>query len=308
MYAKIAGTGSFLPKRVVTNDEIAEHVETSDEWIVSRTGVRTRHVVEEETAVSMAIAASENALENSGVNPEEIDLIIVSTVSTEQSLPCVACEVQAAIGAVHAMCFDMNVACAGFITAYQVALAQMEAGFVKKALTVGSESLSHIVDWKDRGTCILFGDGAGAAVVVAEESEESNRVILHADGSRGHVLSCKAGQNIQMDGREVFKFAVREVPNVIQEILKKQNLEAEEIDYYVLHQANERIIEAVAKRLKVDMSHFPCNVDQYGNMSSASIPVLLDELNRSGKLKRGMKLILAGFGAGLTWGGTCLKW
>lgn len=334
MFARISGTGSFIPKRVVTNDDIALHVDTSDEWIVSRTGVRTRHVVGNETAVSMAIAAAKNALADANVQADEIQMIIVATVSAEQSLPCVACEVQAAIGADHAVCFDVNTACTGFITAYQLAVSQMRSGFAEHILLVATESLSHLVDWTDRGTCILFGDGAGATIITAndeplmerEETTKANTVtehgetikantvkgcdpiVLHADGSRGHVLSCSVGNYIQMDGREVYRFAVSEVPKVIHEILEQQDLRAEDIDYFILHQANQRIIETIAKRLKIGMDRFPCNVDKYGNMSSASIPVLLDEMNRSGKLKRGMKLILAGFGAGLTWGAAYVEW
>lgn len=332
MVAGISGTGSFIPERVMTNEEIALHADTSDEWIVSRTGVKTRHVVDGDTAVSMAIAAAENALDNAKVQADELDLIIVATVSAEQSLPCVACEVQAAIGAEHASCFDINTACTGFITAYQLAIAQIQAGFAKQVLLVATESLSHLVDWTDRGTCILFGDGSGAAIVTADERNDptvpsadeagegdstvpsadedrkNDSIVLHADGSRGNVLSCSIGNCIQMDGREVYKFAVSEVPKAIREVLEQQNLQPQDVDYFILHQANKRIIETIAKRLKASMDQFPYNVDRYGNMSSASIPVLLDEMNRSGKLKRGMKLILAGFGAGLTWGAAYLEW
>ncbi len=322
MFARISGTGSFIPERVVTNDDIALHVDTSDEWIISRTGVRTRHVVENETAVSMAIAAAKNALADANIQADEIQMIIAATVSAEQSLPCVACEVQAAIGADHAVCFDVNTACTGFITAYQLAVSQMRSGFAKQILLVATESLSHLVDWTDRGTCILFGDGAGATIITANDEPLMERgetikvntvkgcdpIILHADGSRGHVLSCSAGSYIQMAGREVYRFAVSEVPKVIHEILEQQDLQTEDIDYFILHQANQRIIETIAKRLKVGMDRFPCNVDKYGNMSSASIPVLLDEMNRSGRLKRGMKVILAGFGAGLTWGAAYVEW
>lgn len=309
MFARIAGTGSFIPPKIITNDQIAQRVDTSDDWIMSRTGVKTRHVVENETAVSMAVESANRALENAGIEANELDMIIATTVSAEKNLPCVACDVQALIGAEHAICFDVNAACAGFITAYQLADAQIQAGFAKKILLVATESLSHIVDWDDRGTCILFGDGAGATVVIVEEgANTSGHVILHADGNRGHVLTNNDKGFVQMDGKEVYKFAVREVPNVIHDVLIQENLEAKDIDLFVLHQANARIIETVAKRLKISMDHFPCNVDQYGNMSSATIPVLLDELNRSGRLKKGIKLILAGFGAGLTWGGMYLEW
>jgi 3-oxoacyl-[acyl-carrier-protein] synthase-3 len=317
MFAKIAGTGSYLPAKLVDNEELSKTVDTSDEWIRTRTGVCSRHIANEDTVVSMSIAAAKEALLDADVSPEDIDLIIVSTVSSEQLLPCAACEVQAAIGAVNAACFDLNAACTGFISAYQVAAAQMKAGMIKKALLIGAECLSNIVDWTDRGTCILFGDGAGAAVVTCENEDILIPAILQADGSKGKVLSCNSGigcekapygKYVYMDGREIYKFAVKQVPKVIQQILKKAECEADEIDYFILHQANKRIIESIAKHLHQDLNKFPMNMMENGNMSSASIPVLLNQLNKQGRLKPGMKVIIAGFGAGLTWGGTYLEW
>ena len=319
MFAKIAGTGSALPERVVDNFEIAQNVDTSDEWIQSITGVRTRHIAGEETAVSLAIDASKEAIKDAGISPEEIDLVIVSTVSAEQLLPCLACEVQAAVGADNAAAFDVNAACTGFITAYQIAVGQMKAGLAKTALIIGTECLSNIVDWTDRGTCILFGDGAGAAVLKADTTCETEilPMVLHADGRKGGVLTCGSGTGngksaygryVQMDGKEIYRFAVKEVPMVIKELLSLSGWEAGDVDYFVLHQANRRIIEAIAKRLHLDESRFPMNMMDNGNMSSASIPVLLDSMNKKGMLKPGTRLIIAGFGAGLTWGGTCLTW
>ena len=319
MFVKIKGTGSCLPEKVLDNAAISRLVDTNDEWIQSRTGIKSRHIVGKETAVSMAAVAAEKALEDAGITAEEIDLLIVSSVSSEQLLPCTACSVQKELGAVNAAAFDLNAACSGFIVAYQMAAGQIKAGLSKKALLIGVECLSNIVNWKDRGTCILFGDGAGAAVISAEE--EGNIEIpsvLHSDGSRGEVLTCKnpTGERIDgslegyvaMDGREIYKFAVRQVPAVIDEILEKAEKSVEEIDLFVLHQANRRIVEAIAKRLKQPIEKFPMDMMQNGNMSSASIPVLLDELKKAGKLQPGMKIVVAGFGAGLTWGGMYLEW
>lgn len=319
MFVKIAGTGSFLPERVVDNFEIARMVDTSDEWIQTRTGIRTRHIAGKETVASMAAESAKRAIEDAGISPEEIDLIIVSTVSAEQSLPCVACEVQKEIGAVRAAAFDLNSACSGFITGYQMAAGQMKAGLAKMALVIGSECLSNYVDWSDRGTCILFGDGAGAAILRADGAPEELEIpsVLHADGSKGDSLTCSLGHGkdkvpydeyYRMDGRAIFKFAVRKVPEVIREVLSLSGHSVEEIDYFVLHQANRRIIEAIAKRLRQDEARFPMNIMDNGNISSACIPMLLDDMNRKGLLKPGMKLVLAGFGAGLTWGGFYLEW
>lgn len=319
MFVKIAGTGSFLPERVVDNFEIARMVDTSDEWIQTRTGIRTRHIATDETVAGMATEAAKKAVENAGITPEEIDLIIVSTVSAEQSLPCVACEVQKALGAKGAAALDVNSACSGFITGYQMAAGQIKAGLAKTALVIGSECLSNYVDWTDRGTCILFGDGAGAAILKADCAPEDLRIpcVLHADGSKGDSLTCSLGHGknkvpydeyYRMDGRAIFKFAVKKVPEVIHEVLDLSGHTVEEIDYFILHQANKRIIDAIAKRLRQDESKFPMNIMDNGNISSACIPMLLDDMNRKGFLKPGMKLVLAGFGAGLTWGGFYLEW
>lgn len=322
MFVKIKGTGSCLPEKVLDNFEISQLVDTNDEWIQSRTGIASRHIVGEETAVSMAAEASKKALEDAKVTAEEIDLLIVSSVSSEQLLPCTACSVQKEIGAVNAAAFDLNAACSGFIVAYQMAAGQIKAGLSKKALLIGVECLSNIVNWQDRGTCILFGDGAGAAVISADEENDEESIeipsVLHSDGSRGEVLTCKnptgaredgslAGY-VAMDGREIYKFAVRQVPIVVNEILEKAQKSVDEIDLFVLHQANKRIVEAIAKRLKQPIEKFPMDMMQNGNMSSASIPVLLDELKKAGKLQPGMKIVVAGFGAGLTWGGMYLEW
>lgn len=327
MIGKICGTGSCVPDHILDNDDLSQMVETSDAWIRERTGVVRRHIIEEETTVSMAEEAARRALENGNVRAEEVDLLIVSTFTSEVMLPCAACEVQKELGAVNAACFDLNAACTGFLFAYNTAQAYIAAGLCRTALLIGSESLSNMVNWKDRGTCILFGDGAGAAVLKAEPGELPSPV-MHSDGEAGKALTLasrhrkgwveEAGQInrlaihpeefIQMDGREVFRFAVKKVPEVIHELLDASGMNLEQIDYFVLHQANKRIVESVAKRLEVDIEKFPMNLQEYGNTSSASIPILLDEMNRDGSLKKGQTIVLAGFGAGLSWGAAVLKW
>lgn len=323
MTMKIIGTGSALPEKVATNFDMAKIVETSDEWIRERTGIVERHIATEDTVSTLAAKAALKALEDAGKKAEEIELIIVATCSPEMELPCCACQVQSIIGATNATAFDLNAACSGFLFGLSTAYGYMCAGVYKNALVIGSEVLSKIVDWTDRSTCVLFGDGAGAAVVEMQEGDAPGMLGISqgADGTKGMVLSCPDRvlnnpyvQNpteigyVQMDGQEVYKFATRQVPLCIQKALEKANLTAEDIDLFVLHQANIRIIEAVAKRLKSDLSKFPTNLARVGNMSSATIPVLLDELNKEGKIKRGDKIVLSGFGAGLTYGACVLVW
>ena len=330
---RITGTGSALPGRIVTNKELEQLVETSDEWIRERTGIAERHVSVGETVVTLASEAARKALEQAGKTAEEIDLILVASCSPEQYLPCCACQVQAAIGAVNALAFDVNAACSGFLFALNTADAYLRTGLAENALVIGSEVLSKLVDWTDRGSCILFGDGAGAVVV--EQCEAPAGILgraLHSDGTGGGVLQCgarelttpyartsaaKTDQNqptdgrehfIQMDGQEVYRFATRRVPQCIEEALSDAGLAVPDIDLFILHQANARIIDAVAKRLHADRDKFPTNLERVGNMSSASIPVLLDELHRQGRLHCGDRIVLAGFGAGLTIGACVMTW
>lgn len=307
MVGKIQGTGSYVPEKVVHNSDLAKTIDTSDEWIRERTGIERRHIIEEDTTVSMAAKAAERALENAGITAQEVDLILLSTVSSNVILPSTACEVQKLIGAVNAVCFDINAACSGFLFALNTAQAYIHAGMIKTALLIGAESLSNIVDWKDRGTAILFGDGAGAVVLSAEEGTIFP-CVMHSDGVKGDALLCAPDTYVQMDGQAVFKFAVRQVPACIEELLTACDKKPEDIDLFILHQANLRIVEGVAKRLGMDIERFPMNLMEYGNTSSASIPILLDELNREGKLKQEMKLVFAGFGAGLSWGAAYLEW
>lgn len=323
MSIRIIGTGSALPEKCVTNDDLAKLMETSDEWIRERTGIGSRYLSTGETAASLAAKACERALEDAGKDAGEVELLMAATCSPEMALPCTACQIQAGIGAKGAVAFDLNAACAGFLFALNTAYAYIEAGIYKNALIVGTEVLSKLMDWTDRSTCILFGDGAGAVFVEKCASGESGILgfAQHSDGNRGGVLKCAArGLNnpyftespdsefVQMDGREVFAFAVRQVPAAILEALGKAGLKPEDVDLYVLHQANRRIIEGISKRLCVDLSKFPMNLDRVGNTSSAAIPLLLDELSRSGRLERGMTTVLSGFGAGLTYGACVLKW
>lgn len=321
MAVKIIGTGSALPRKTVTNDDLAQLVDTSDEWIRERTGIGGRHISTGETVVSLAAEACEKALESAGRNASGVDMLLVATCTPEVGIPCAACQVQSLLGAAHAVAFDLNAACAGFLFALNTAYAYIEAGIYENALVVGSEVLSKIIDWTDRGTCVLFGDGAGAVLVERSEQPGILGFVQHSDGTKGEVLKCESRQLknpyvsmpfnnpfVKMDGREVFAFAVRQVPASIREVLEQVQLAPDDVDLYVLHQANRRILEGIAKRLTVDMGKFPMNLDRVGNMSSAAIPVLLDELNRDGQLREGMTLVLSGFGAGLTYGACVLKW
>lgn len=326
MITRIIGTGSCLPKQVVTNDDLSQIMDTSDEWISSRTGIRQRHLAKEETTASMSAQAAEKALESAGVEALEVDLIIVGTISGDYVTPSTACEIQARLGAVNAVAFDINAACSGFMYALNTAHAYLQMGIYRTALVLGAETLSKIIDWEDRSTCVLFGDGAGAAVVRAYEEQEVHSGGLRAfeqgsDGAKGMVLACPGRRNnnpyvqnptelsyVSMDGQEVYRFAVSTVPASIQRVLCKSGLKEGDIKYYVLHQANVRIIQSVAKRLKEDIAKFPISLDYYGNISAASIPILLDEMNRKGMLEPGDKIVMSGFGAGLTWASSVIEW
>ena len=321
MSIRIMGTGSALPEKTVSNLELTELVDTSDEWIRERTGIAQRHISTGETLVTLTAEACGRALENAGRDASQVELLLVATCSPERGIPCAACQVQRVLGAGNAAAFDLNAACSGFLFALHTACAYVEAGIYQNALVAGGEVLSKIVDWTDRGTCILFGDGAGAVFVEKSTTGGILGFVQHSDGTRGDVLKCdsRALKNpyvelpmetefVQMDGREVFSFAVRQVPACIREVLTKTGVKAEEVDLFVLHQANRRILETIAKRLAVDPKRFPMNLDRVGIMSSASIPVLLDELNRSGRLERGSRIVLAGFGAGLTYGACLVEW
>ena len=318
--SEIIGHGHYLPAKTLTNDDMAKMVETSDEWISSRSGIKERRVAKEENTTSLAILAGKRALENAGIASEEIEVIIVATCTPDYFFPNTACQVQEAIGAKNAVAFDLSAACSGFLFALSTAQAYIKGGIYQKALIIGAETMSKMIDWSDRSTCVLFGDGAGAAVVSAEETGVLE-LVQKSNGAGKGVLSCKARETrnllnhesetkeyLYMEGQPVFKFAVKTVPECVEEVLKKAEVKKEEIRYYILHQANSRIIQSVAKRLKEPEEKFPMNLSLYGNTSAASIPILLDEMNRNGMLNRGDKLVLSGFGAGLTWGAVLLEW
>lgn len=320
MTTKIIGIGSYVPDTVVTNQDLMKFLDTDDAWIRERTGICERRVSKDMGTCGLAIEAAKRAIDDAGIDPKEIDLIVLATSSGDRAFPAAAMDVQAAIGAVNAVGFDITAACSGFIFGLHIAHSFFAAGIYKTALIIGAETLSKVVDWTDRGTCILFGDGAGAAVVRASETGII-RTLMGSDGTKGWTLECQA-RNLgncvngikpelgfmKMDGKEVFKFAVRKVPEIVAQILEDAQMDPEEIKYFVLHQANFRILEVASRRLKVPMDRIPVNIDRYGNTSAASVPILLDELKRDGKLERGDKLVLAGFGSGMTWGATLLEW
>lgn len=335
MIARIIGTGSCLPESIVTNDDLAGIMDTSDEWIASRTGIRKRHLAKDETTAFMASEAARKALENAGIEADKVDMIIVGTITGDYITPSTACQVQGRLGAVNAVAFDINAACSGFMYALHTAYAYLQTGIYKTVLVLGAETLSKIMDWTDRSTCVLFGDGAGAAVVQAFEeggqqaSEkemmgERNGLLAFeqgSDGARGMVLNCRGRLNhnplttnpfapsyVSMDGQEVYKFAVSTVPVSIRRVLGKAGVEVGDIKFFILHQANLRIIQSVAKRLKADVDKFPVSLDHCGNISAASVPVLLDEMNRKGMLNRGDKIVMSGFGGGLTWASAVIEW
>lgn len=334
---RIAGYGAGLPALAVTNDDLAKVVDTSDEWISSRTGIRERRLVVGESLTDLCETAAKKALAQAGVKPEELDLIIVATLTADMPLPNASSMLQKRIGAVKATCFDISAACSGFIYALNTAQLYIRGGAAKKALVIGGEVLSKLLDWTDRTTCVLFGDGAGAAVLTESETEGILGVTTGSDGTKGMALNFmereishpflkekaedngsadgenaagsgfKTSRYLYMAGPEIFKFALTKVPQSIFEVLEKTGYKAEDIDYFVLHQANFRILSSVAKRLKVQEEKFYVNLDRCGNTSAASIPMALAEMSERGMLKKGMKLVIAGFGGGLTWGAALIE-
>ena len=317
MTGKIIGLGAYLPEKVLTNDDLSKMVETNDEWITERTGIKERRISDPLTdkPSQMVVKAALQAVEDAGIDPKEIDLIITASTTSDLMFPTLSCVIHEALGCSEECgTFDVNSACPGWIAAFNAAQGFIETGNAKLALVAGVECTSNFVNWEDRGQCILFGDGAGAAILKAEEGKP-NQFIMRSSGRRKDCLHCdnavqparvdeegfKELTKFNMDGREVFKFAVTEVPKIIRDLAAKYDFELEDIDWFVLHQANARIIEATSKKLKVGIEKFPMNIMRTGNTSSASIPVLLKEMKDNGQLKKGMKLVLASFGGGLTW-------
>ncbi|MFD0727371.1 beta-ketoacyl-ACP synthase III [Lysobacter brunescens] len=322
VYARIAGTGSHLPAKVVTNDDLAKIVDTSDEWIATRTGIRQRHVASaEETTSELGYQAALRALEAAGVQPSELELIVVGTTTPDLIFPSTACLIQHRLGAEGCAAFDVNAACSGFIYALTVADKFIRSGAVKTALVIGAETLTRMLDWNDRGTCVLFGDGAGAVVLKADEETGVLSTHLHADGGKKELLwnpvgvsagfkpdEPNAGVRVLMTGNEVFKHAVKALDSVVEETLEANNLDRHDIDWLIPHQANLRIIEATAKRLDMPMERVIVTVDKHGNTSAGSVPLALDLAVRSGKVQRGQLLLLEAFGGGFTWGSALLRY
>jgi 3-oxoacyl-[acyl-carrier-protein] synthase-3 len=309
----ILGTGAHAPAKVLTNHELARTVETTDEWIVTRTGIRERRIAgKNETTSLMAAAASRAALADAGIEAAQVDLIIVATLTPDQPMPATACLVQHLLGVpVRAACYDLNAACSGFLYALDTAWALLGSGRYRHALVIGAEKLSSIVDWTDRSTCVLFGDGAGAVVLgPARGGAKILGMRLYAEGAHAGLLAVPRGPRscIQMKGREIFKIAVREMEDAAREILEQHGLAATSIACVIPHQANLRIIESLAQYLGLPLERFVVNLDRYGNTSAASIPLALDEARRSGRVRPGDTTLLVAFGAGLTYGSALVRW
>lgn len=318
MFARLIGTGSYLPGLPVTNDDLAARgIATSDEWIVTRTGIRSRYLADPGTTSSqLGLIAAQRALEMAGVAGDQLDLIIVATSTPDFIFPSTACLIQGKLGNKGAAAFDVQAVCAGFTYALGIAEKFIRSGSHKKALVIGAEVFSRILDWNDRGTCVLFGDGAGAVVLEASQQPGILATAMHADGSQNGILNVPGqicgGQVtgdpfLRMDGQAVFKFAVRVLADVAEEVCQTAGVQTSEIDWLIPHQANIRIIEATGKKLKVDRDKVIVTVDRHGNTSAASVPLALDEAVRDGRIQRGQKVLLEGVGGGFTWGAALLE-
>ena len=316
--AILAGTGSALPRTRVSNAELAERVDTSDEWIVERTGIRFRHIAEpDETTATLGADAAKQALAAAGLQPADIGLIIVATATPDNTFPASATKVQAILGAPDCIAFDVAAVCSGFLYAVSVADSMLRTGAAKHALVIGSETFSRILDWEDRTTCVLFGDGAGAVVLSAEDVEDDRGILatrLHAEGKYTDMLYVDGGPSttgtvghVRMQGREVFRHAVTNLAAVLGEVLEDVGLSAHDIDWVVPHQANKRIIDATAKKLGLPAERVVLTVDQHANTSAASVPLALDLAVRDGRIKRGDLVVLEAMGGGFTWGAAILR-
>ena len=313
----VLGVGSALPKRRVTNSELAESVDTTDQWIVERTGIRCRYVADDdETTASLATEASRRALENAGAAATDIDLIVLATATPDQTFPSSATKVQAALGINDCIAFDVHAVCTGFLYALSVADSMLRSGNAKKALVIGSETFSRILDWEDRATCVLFGDGAGALVLGAEQSDRGILATrLHADGRHNDLLFVDGGPSttgtvgkLRMKGREVFRHAVVNLADVLTEVLEASGLTAGDVDWVVPHQANARILDATARKLGLPGEKIVITVDEHANTSAASVPLAFDTAVRDGRIKRGDVVVLEAMGGGFTWGAAALRY
>ncbi|HEV2219766.1 MAG TPA: beta-ketoacyl-ACP synthase III [Casimicrobiaceae bacterium] len=311
MHSRIAGTGSYLPSRILTNSELARSVDTSDEWIRAMTGIAQRHIAGDgESTADMAALAAKEALAAAAMRASQIDLIIVATITPDLVFPTTAATVQAQIGARTVGCFDLSAACSGFVFALAMADGMIASGKCRSALVVGAERMSRLLDWRERSTCVLFGEGAGAAVLVASERPGVRTTSLHADGSAPDVLRApsKRSPYLHMEGGAVFKFAVRSLVEGGQEALQANGMTPADVDWLIPHQANLRIIETSARKLQVDASHVVVTVDRHANTSAASIPLALDQAVRDGRIRRGHNVLLLSVGGGFTWASCMLEW
>ena len=313
----VAGVGSALPKRRVTNDELAETVDTSDEWIVERTGIRARHVAGEgETTATLARDAALKALDHAGLEPSDIGLIVLATATPDQTFPSSATKIQALLGINDCIAFDVHAVCTGFLYALSVADSMLRSGMAKRALVIGAETFSRILDWEDRATCVLFGDGAGALVLSAEEGEQGILATrLHADGRHNNMLFVDGGPSttgtvgkLRMKGREVFRHAVINLADVLSEVLSAAGLSAADVDWVVPHQANARILDATARKLGLPAEKVVMTVDQHANTSAASVPLAFDTAVKDGRIQRGDTVVLEAMGGGFTWGAAVLTY
>jgi 3-oxoacyl-[acyl-carrier-protein] synthase-3 len=311
-YARITGTGSYLPKKILTNADLEKMVDTTDAWIVERTGIRERHIAaDDETSSSMAEQAARAAIKAAGIEASDLDLIIVATTTPDQVFPSTACILQKRLQVHSCAAFDVQAVCSGFVYAMSIADKFIRTGAARHALVIGSETLSRIIDWKDRGTCVLFGDGAGAVVVSASDTPGIVSSHLHADGKYKELLEVPAGRErdvIHMAGSEVFKIAVTTLERIVDETLEANHMKKSDVRWLVPHQANHRIIAATAKKLGMSMDQVVLTVDRHGNTSAASIPLAFDEAVRDGRIQRGDVVLMEAFGGGFTWGSVLLKY
>ena len=318
----VQGCGAYLPERIVTNDELAHKVETSDEWIQQRTGIRQRHIAADgEFTSHLALKASQRALDHAGIKASDLDLIVLATATPDETFPATATRVQAELGMTRGAAFDVQAVCAGFVYAVSVADSLIKNGVASTALVIGAETFSRILDWNDRGTCVLFGDGAGAIVLKAEQGKgtSADRGILanalHSDGRQHDILYVDGGPSstrttgfLRMEGKEVFKHAVVNMAAVVGEVLEKAGLESKDIDWLVPHQANKRIIDGTGRKLGLPAERVVVTVDKHANTSAASIPLALDTAVKDGRIKKGDLLLMEGIGGGLAWGASLVRW